>query len=163
MASSSTALCYWRLCPLSGDTLRSAVPAGFPVRSTPRQRKLAVPPQSKNCAISGLLSASSPSTASSETATRQAEIRHRHAPREKEIRRRLAINKSQRGGKKLLRSGHRISLRTIRHGSLRQALGVYDVVFLDDASQKELKGDHRVNLVRAERSSLSQRHGAVGI
>ena len=49
----------------------------------------------------------------------------------------------------------------IRHGDLRQTLGVHDVALLDDAVLKEDKGGHSVNFVRGERSLLPPGHGAV--
>jgi hypothetical protein len=50
---------------------------------------------------------------------------------------------------------------TIRHLDLQQTLGVNEVALSDDVVPIEQEGSQGVNLVRAERSLLLSRHGAV--
>src|SRR5262245_20416809 len=51
----------------------------------------------------------------------------------------------------------------IRHLNLRQSLGVDDITFFDDVTFIENEGGQSVDLVRAERSFLTSRHGPVDV
>src|SRR3977135_3855257 len=51
----------------------------------------------------------------------------------------------------------------IRHLNFRQRFRVHDVIFLDDVALGEDERGKRVDLIRAERSSLIARHRAVDV